>query len=320
MNKSVKTITACVACAAALGLGAAAVFLNKDKKAVPTFSNTPQSATDSTEPAAKLSSNWADNYEYSPSAVGMTERARSLLRLNKDIAGWIKIDGLQLDYPFVKDPGEISADNKYYGGEEYVPDAFYLDHDLYRNHDEEGTLYLDYRNNFGSNEDEQSENQVIYGHAMWNGDMMGCLRKYRNDFDFYKVSPFIELSSNYKEYDYVIFAFLITSGSYNATDFHYWNMEELDTEEEFNFYIDNCKRSWLMDTGVDVKYGDKLVTLSTCYADEDNSRFLVVARRLREGEVAGDMTTIQRTEEYKQKQKEEAEKAAQKPAEEQQAQ
>ena len=76
----------------------------------------------------------------------------------------------------------------------------------------------------------------------------------------------------------------------------------------------------MLDTGVDVKYGDQLLTLSTCYADEDNSRFLVVARRLRDGEVAGDMTTIQRTEEYKQKQKEEAEKDAQKSAEEQQTQ
>ena len=86
-------------------------------------------------------------------------------------------------------------------------------------------------------------------------------------------------------------------------------MEELDSEEDFNFYIDNCKSRWMLDTGVDVKYGDQLLTLSTCYADEDNSRFLVVARRLRDGEVAGDMTTIQRTEEWK-KAREEIEKEA----------
>ena len=239
----------------------------------------------------------------------MTERAKSLLRVNKDIVGWLKIDGLQLDYPVVKDPGEIPANDPYYGPEEYVPDAFYLDHDLYRNHDQEGTLYLDYRDEFGSDESQHSENQVIYGHAMWNGNMMGCLRRYRQDFDFYDVSPFIQYSSNYKTYDYVIFAFLITSGSYDATDFHYWNMEELDSEEDFNFYIDNCKSRWMLDTGVDVKYGDQLLTLSTCYADEDNSRFLVVARRLRDGEVAGDMTTIQRTEEWK-KAREEKEKEA----------
>ena len=87
-------------------------------------------------------------------------------------------------------------------------------------------------------------------------------------------------------------------------------MEELDSEEEFNFYIDNCRSRQLLDTGVDVKYGDQLLTLSTCYADEDNSRFLVVARKLREGEVAGDMTTIQHTEAWTKAQQEKEKEAA----------
>ena len=93
-------------------------------------------------------------------------------------------------------------------------------------------------------------------------------------------------------------------------------MEEIDTEEEFNFYIDCCKRSWCIDTGIDVKYGDQLLTLSTCYADWDNSRFIVVARKLRDGEVAGDLNSVQHTEEFLKAQKEAAENAA-KQAEEQ---
>ena len=134
--------------------------------------------------------------------------------------------------------------------------------------------------------------------------MMGSLRKYRSGPEFYDEHPFIRLSSNYRDYDYVVFAFLVTSGSYYDTDFRYWNMEDLDTEEEFNFYIDCCKRSWGLDTGIDVKFGDKLLTLSTCYSEVENARFLVVARRLREGEVAGDLGSIQHTEAYMQAQKE----------------
>ena len=76
-------------------------------------------------------------------------------------------------------------------------------------------------------------------------------------------------------------------------------MEELDDEEIFNEYIDLARGRQLFDTGVDVKYGDKLLTLSTCYADEDNSRFIIIARRLRDGEKAGDLSTVERTEEYK---------------------
>ena len=39
---------------------------------------------------------------------------------------------------------------------------------------------------------------------------------------------------------------------------------------------------------------DSLLTLSTCYSDEDNSRFVIVARRLRDGEdTASMLKTIQ---------------------------
>ena len=128
--------------------------------------------------------------------------------------------------------------------------------------------------------------------------MFGSLRRYRQDFSFYEQSPFVQLSSNYKDYDYVIFAFLITSGSYASTDFVYWNMEELDTKEDFDAYVARCRRDQMIDTGIDVQYGDKLLTMSTCYADEDNSRFIVVARRLRDGEVSGDLSSVAHTEEY----------------------
>ena len=72
----------------------------------------------------------------------------------------------------------------------------------------------------------------------------------------------------------------------------------------------------MLDTGIDVQYGDKLLTLSTCYANEDNSRFIVVARRLRDGEVVGDLSTIQRTDEYIQAQQQAAAEAASIAAEE----
>ena len=87
-------------------------------------------------------------------------------------------------------------------------------------------------------------------------------------------------------------------------------MENMETQEDFDFYINSCRSRQMLDTGIDVQYGDKLLTLSTCYANEDNSRFIVVARRLRDGEVAGDLSTIQRTDEYIQAQQPAAEAAS----------
>jgi sortase B len=82
-------------------------------------------------------------------------------------------------------------------------------------------------------------------------------------------------------------------------------MQEFNTEEDFDFFKSKLREKQVFDSGVDFEYSDKLLTLSTCYgASENNMRFILVARRLRDGEIAGDWSTIQRSDEYIQKQKE----------------
>lgn len=307
MNKTAKIITACATCAAAVGLCGYVLSLSSDEPA-PTFSNV-ESVEPITVETTLLPENWSELYEYAPTQTGMSERAKLFLKQNRDIIGWIKIDNTQIDDPIVLDPGQINP-GEGYGDEAYDPNWYYLDHDLNGDYHRAGTLFMDYRNVFGYSEVTQSENIVIYGHNMANNTMFGPLRRYRQDYSFYDESPFIELSSNYKDYQYIIFGFMITSGNW-YTDFRYWDMQELDTEEDFNNYVERIQNGSMVDTGVDVKYGDKLLTLSTCYADEDNSRFIVVARRLRDHEIPYDVSSIDRTEEYLEKIRlEEASKAA----------
>ena len=86
MNKPIKIITACAACAAAIGLGTFAVLINKDKKAVPTYSDT-EETTAATEATTASLAELGDKYGYVPFQLGMTERAKSLLHINKDVIG-----------------------------------------------------------------------------------------------------------------------------------------------------------------------------------------------------------------------------------------
>ena len=83
MNKNAKTITACVSCAAAVGLGAFALYLNKDKKSVPTVDSVPETVTEAATEAnaEKLSADWADTYDYVPSLNGVCERTKSLIAI-----------------------------------------------------------------------------------------------------------------------------------------------------------------------------------------------------------------------------------------------
>lgn len=213
--------------------------------------------------------------EYGEAALGETGLAKTLLRQNPDTVGWIYIPGTKVDYPIVQ-----SDDNAY-----YLDKGF--DHKPYR----AGTIFMDYRNVFGYDVSLQSDNIVLYGHNMANNTMFGSLRRYRQDYSYYETNQYIELSSNFENYTYVIFGLVITDGSISA-DWRYWDMEEFANEQEFNDYVDTVRRKNLVDINVDVQYGDQLLTLSTCYSDADNTRFLVIARKMREGETADTLAML----------------------------
>ena len=201
---------------------------------------------------------------------GESGMSKSMRQYNGDSVGWIKIPGTKVNNPLVQ-----CEDNDF-----YLSVGF--NHQPYR----AGTVFMDYRNKFGFDQNNWSDNVILYGHNMANNEMFGSLRRYRQDLEYYKSNQFIELYSNFEHATYVICALPITYGGADA-DWRYWDMEEFPTEEEFNTYMQYAKDQSVTEiTNVDVKYGDKLLTLSTCYSDEDNSRFLVIARKLRDGETA----------------------------------
>lgn len=214
---------------------------------------------------------WPDIENFSPEPNGMLGRAKSLRAINDDVVGYIKIDGTYVDYPVVQ-----CEDNDYY-----------MDTDIYGNYLDSGSIFMDYRDNFEPDESKQSPQIVLYGHNMLNGTKFASLHKYREDDTFYEKSPIIEFSSNYVENKYVIIAYFPTSGSYGETnygeEFAYWDMENMD-EKEFNDFMKTVKERSYISPDIDVKYGDQLLTLQTCWMDEDNSRFLVIGRRLRDDE------------------------------------
>ena len=194
---------------------------------------------------------------------------------NPDTVGYITIDGTQVDNPVVQ-----TVDNDYYLSIGFDGQEFRA-----------GTVFMDYRDQFGADPEQWSENIVLYGHNMADNTMFGSLRRYRQEPSYYKEKPFITFSSNYGDYTYVMFGLIITGGDADS-DFRYWDMEELDDKATFDSYVKSVESKNMIDNPLDVQFGDSILTLSTCYSDEDNSRFVVIARRLREGE---DTATLLKT-------------------------
>jgi sortase B len=70
---------------------------------------------------------------------------------------------------------------------------------------------------------------------------------------------------------------------YNEEDvvFKYYQFIDANSEEEFISYMNEMAEMSFYDTGVTASYGDTLLTLSTCDYNENNGRFVVVAKRIR---------------------------------------
>lgn len=192
---------------------------------------------------------------------------------NPDYVGYIYIDGTNVNYPIVQKTTE-----------EYK--EFYLKHNFLGQEAKAGAIFLDYRCTMGG--EFQSTNMVIYGHNMQDESMFGQLKKYKDQDGYYQKHPLIQISSRYETSLYKIFSvFLEDVQVTNSEQFQYYNQLGFNSEEEFYAYANGCKQRSLISNDVDVKYGDKLVTLSTCssvFGSSGDGRLVVVGRRVRPNE------------------------------------
>lgn len=118
--------------------------------------------------------------------------------------------------------------------------------------------------------------------------MFNDLTKYKQ-LSFYKEHPTVTFDSVYKEGTYKIVGAFITNNDAshdNGNVFVTTTFVNAETEEEFNEFIDEVRRRSIFDIPVVVEYGDELLTLSTCTYEFKDARFVIVARRVREGEDA----------------------------------
>lgn len=197
---------------------------------------------------------------------------------NPDTVGWISVDNTKIDNVVVQ-----GQDNKYY-----------LDKDFNGNKSQAGTIYIDYRCVVDDYDNNQSDNLIIYGHNQANGLMFGTLKNYKirqsntKNFDFYKENPTFTFSNNYENYTYKIVAMFIIevepSQTRDGVVFDYHNYINFTKNKSFDTWKENVLARTAVNTGVDFNEDDKYITLSTCSNEFEPSRFVVIGRRVRDGE------------------------------------
>ncbi len=199
---------------------------------------------------------------------------------NKDLVGWIKV-GHYIDYPVLMREGLENQD-------------YYLYRDFNEVYTEKGPGSIFCDNHIIPYSD--ANNLVIYGHNMASGKRFATLTFYnpystRADgfIDYYKKYPTLQFDTLYEEGTYKIFAgIFINTEEKDGYPYPYYRKRQFKSEYEFMDFMGNIMDRSTFYTGVDVEYGDQIITLSTCYwyptGNDVDTRFALFARKVRDGE------------------------------------
>ena len=96
---------------------------------------------------------------------------------------------------------------------------------------------------------------------------------------FYKKHKEIEFNTLYDDEKYEIaYAFVIEVNK--KGEFDYYNYINISEQNIYQDFIKNLEKEKLYDTDVKIGEGDKVITLSTCEKRSNNSRMVVVAKRV----------------------------------------
>lgn len=188
---------------------------------------------------------------------------------NGNMVGYVEI------YPWIQSPVVQAEDND-----------FYLKHNFYDVPTANGTVFADYEVPITA--DSTPNNTIIYGHNLITRNMFEPLSLYRkNGIDFLKENYLINYDTIYEKNEYLIFSvMLVNTDPERGEVFDYPNRVSFASKKEFNDFAAECLDRSYYYTGIDLRYGDELLTLSTCdfaYFEKD-MRLVVVARKVRDDE------------------------------------
>lgn len=167
----------------------------------------------------------------------------NLKKINSDVVGWVKVNGTNINYPFVQ-----SKDNKYY-----------LTHSFSKSYNNAGLVFLDYRNNNINN-----RNTIIYAHGRTDKTMFGTLRKVLNNGWINNTNNYVIKISTEKENSlWQIFSIyhIPTTNDYLQTEFK--------DEREYQRFLNILKNRSNHNFNTSITSNDTILTLSTCYNDSE---------------------------------------------------
>lgn len=196
----------------------------------------------------------------------------SIANINSDFLGWLEIDDVNISLPIVKTESEQDEN-------------YYLNHDFKR---EKNSLGCPYQVHDMSIDD---YNTMFIGHSAFNTmvlgntnyqSLFGKLNDYLSTSNAYNYN--IKFETTTKTYNYKIFGVFrfnikdTTTEKYKEVVNSIYS-NSISSQSSYDSFISCIKKYSILDCGDDFEFGDKFLTLFTCYSNLDY-RTIIVAKQI----------------------------------------
>ncbi len=194
--------------------------------------------------------------KYGPPYMEILPQYQELHQENEDFWGWLTIPGTPIDYPMMFTPEEPE---------------YYLHRAFDKQYAYSGCLF------FGEGTYPRGSHLLIYGHNMEDNETMFSTLPLYADPEYWREHPEITFDTATRQGTFRVMAAFYSKAYQGEGAFRYHLYPTLDHREVYEEYIRLAKESALYDTGVTGKYGQRVLTLSTCSTHTRNGRFAVIA-------------------------------------------
>lgn len=183
--------------------------------------------------------------------------------INSDIIGWIQLPGTAIDYPVLQSSPDMPE--------------YYLKRNYRKEYSSHGSIFLNAKSELASD-----RNLVLYGHSMNDGQMFSALLDL--NATSYRERPVLQFDTAEQKSKWKIISILKTNTLSEQGEVFPFNRTKFQNDADYMNYIYQLRIRSIVNTPVDVKPSDRIVTLSTCSYEFEEFRTVVVAREVRDGE------------------------------------
>ncbi|GHV13028.1 hypothetical protein FACS1894219_07110 [Clostridia bacterium] len=174
---------------------------------------------------------------------------------NEELIGVVKIPGTPVHFPVMHNP----ADTEYY-----------LSRTPNRVKSSAGSITLDFENSV----ERHDPNTILYGHQMTYSGMFHPI-SYYNDESYFREHRYVIFSTIYEDTVWEVFTFFKAHVSFQYIQVYF------KSEDSFLNLASQMKTYSMYENDVQVGYGDRILTLSTCTNINNDERYVLSARLIK---------------------------------------